>query len=463
MVLIRRPGVLACLRLEACGRRWAALGIVLAGLHLGGCSESLFGAHQAGQRGDAGDGGSDGGNDGGNGVVGCTNPCNADVAADFDGTLHGAHGRWRYLDDHRDRTWTPMTVGTLVMTGADPGTRITTCKTSPGSPACSTLPGALLVSSPNKPSTSDPAIELTVADPQVLQLQLKVFVPPGAADQQILLYRNSREDALFTGPATAGILLSHTITLDALPRDRFLVAVASTTAGAIDVGVDLSTTATGAAFPASCQLAVSFASATGNTVNDLCGNTVFTHYIATTATPPRLGDGPFPEQGSAIDLGLGEYLARGVGGDPSLSLLDWSQDVTVQLWAKINGFVINSSAVLFSDLDLDFGRGIDISLTQSSLVKLDVQTCATTSPITVSDASSTYQNPDKWQFIRAVRAGGQVRVCVNGKLVASASAATCNAPSAWVPQLGQHADIQGANVNGTLDDVRVFTGALPCN
>jgi len=361
-----------------------------------------------------------------------------------------------------------MTVGNnLVMTGADPGTRITSCRAFPDEVACGTLANALLVSSAGASSANDPAIELTVAERQVLQLRVEVFVPPGGADQVIRLYRNSREDVLFTGTAIANAVLDHTITLDALAGDRFLVAVAPQGSGATNVGLNLFATSTGATFPASCQLALSFASATGNTFEDLCGNTVFTHYLSSAVpSPPSLGDGPFPEQGPAADFLIGDFLERGRVGDTSPAVLDWSQDVTVQLWVQIRAFSLNHSAVVFSDLDLDFGNGMDIVVQQAgtaSTVNLDVQTCISPSSSALSDAISMYPNPNQWQFIRAVRAGGHVQVCVNGAPAASISTVPCTKPSSYAPQLGQQATNGGPFLNGLIDDVRVITGALPCN
>jgi hypothetical protein len=437
--------------------RSAWLGLVLGVVLLAGCSESLFGAHGAG-----GNGGDDDGV-----VIGCTAPCNADAAADFDGTADGTSGQWRYLDDHRDRTWNPMKTGKQAMTGADQGTRITTCRSFPGEPACGNLPGALLVTTV-APADNDPAIELTVAEPQVLDLHLQAFVPSGGADQTIRLYRNSREDELFTTTAVQGTPLDHTITLAAIPGDRFLVAVAARTVGTINIGLNLRSTASPTPFPASCQVAVPFASAKGDTVDDLCGKTVFSYYRAMgSASPPSLDPGPFPEHGKAATFALGEYFGRGPGGATMSPPLDWSQDVTVQFWALAGApSITGSEPVLFSDLDPDYGSGIELSLSQSGQM-LKAETCAApvSPPTSVQyvDANAAYPNRDDWHFIRAVRTAGHVRVCVDGVPAASVAAAPCTAPSAYPLQLGTRAAVIDPFFNGQLDDVRVFTGALPCD
>jgi len=187
------------------------------------CSQSLFDAH-----------GPPGGD---SESATCKAPCIADAAVDFDGSAGGKNQMWRYLDDHRNRTWTAMTSGSTTMTGADPANRITSCAANGGAAACAMLPDALLVSSSGATSAADPAIELTSPAQQVLQLSIEVFMASGA-DQTIRLYRNGRPDALFTGVATAGKPLEQTITVDALAKDRFLVAMAPMAAGASDVATE---------------------------------------------------------------------------------------------------------------------------------------------------------------------------------------------------------------------------------
>src|SRR5262249_32314878 len=153
----------------------------------------------------------------------------------------------------------------MTMTGRDPANHITTCKAQPGAAACGMLPDALLVSSSGATSAADPAFEFTAPDAQVIKLTLRSYLASGA-EQKIRLYRNSREDVLFTGPATAGLLVEQTIMLDALPGDRFLVAMAPSGQGATDVAIQLVISSAGAVFPSACQLALGFAGATGNTV-----------------------------------------------------------------------------------------------------------------------------------------------------------------------------------------------------
>jgi hypothetical protein len=438
VVLIRRLNVLG-----------AALGVVLCLVLSGGCGQSLFDAH------------GDVVNDGAVAPATCQAPCVADAAKDFNGTPGGAGSHWRYLDDHRDRTWTPMAPAAgdaMAMAGADPSNHITTCAAHASAPACKTLPGALLVSSAGATSAADPAIEITAPASQVIQLSLRAFVP-GGDDQTIRIYRNSREDVLFTGTAAAGTALDHAITLDALAGDRFLVALAPTARGATDVGLHVFVSATGASFPSTCQVAVPFAAAAGNTVDNLCGGD-FTHGLYSGGdTPPPLATAPFPELGKAGDFTPDAYF-QGTG------TLDKAHDVTVQFWVKLRGFVDPYDGWLFSDLDLDATGGLGVAIVNTTPPKLYVETCTSTTPtITFANAVAPYPTDGSWQFVRVVHTNGNVYVCLNGARKTSFTVAPGRLQSTFSPYLGKNVvwTPAGAFFNGEIDDVRVLTGALPCD
>jgi hypothetical protein len=384
----------------------------------------------------------------------CPSPCLADAAADFAGTSRP----WRYLDDHRDRTWTAMSGDATARTGADPANRIAPCAASATNAACVALPGALLVSSAGATHPADPALELTVATAQVIQLSLHARVASGA-EQIIRLYRNSREDVLFTGTATAGATLDHAITLDALAGDRFLLAVAPSANGA-EVAVQLFANATGAVFPATCQIALSFAAASGNTIDNLCGSD-FTHRLfdEDTDTAPPLAAGPFAELGTAADLTSDNYFE-------STTLLDRSHDTTTQLWVKQRAFVDSDDSWLFSDLDLNTTGGLGIAIVNRSPPVLDVATTltATQTDNTFADAIAPWPMDGGWHFVRVVHTNGSLNVCVDGARKANVAVPAGFLRSTFAPYLGanQRWTPQGAHVDGELDDVRVVTGALPC-
>jgi Concanavalin A-like lectin/glucanases superfamily len=428
--------------------------VVLGAIALAGCSESLFGAHHGGRPADAAAPGSDT-------VPGaCTAPCVADAGAEFDGTAGGMRGHWRYLDDDRSpqKTWEVMTVGNGEMIG-DGSNRITSCVMHPDAAACARLPGALLVSSTGATSASDPAIEFKAPTGQVLQLSLRAFLPAGD-DQTIRLYRNSREDVLFTGIASAGTPVADEVTVDALPGDRFLVAVAPTGNGATGVGLQLFITAADRAFPSTCQLALRFDEIpSGNSVTDtLCAQAAFTHLASTgTSTPLILGPAPFTELGSSGVVPGATYLHDFAG----MKFLDYSQDVTVQLWIDLASFVSAGRTSVFSDLDAA-GAGLQLAIVPGAPDTVVATTRTTTS--TLVQATGSYPPLGAWHFLRAVRTAANLRVCVDGALAANLDAAPVMSAAPHMPDLGKDLPLAAnqASLDGSIDDVRVITGALPC-
>jgi hypothetical protein len=86
----------------------------------------------------------------------CPSPCVADLAGDFG----KPQSPWRYLEDHRHRTWTAMTPTADGLVGADAANAITSCAHRDAA-ACAVLPGALLISSAGATSAADPAVELS--------------------------------------------------------------------------------------------------------------------------------------------------------------------------------------------------------------------------------------------------------------------------------------------------------------
>lgn len=430
------------------------------------CSQSLFDANGPGT---SGGNGSNGGGDDGGGMVpaSCPDPCVADAAKDFNGSASGANQRWRYLDDHRDRTWTAMTAAGNQMTGADARNHITTCSASSGA-ACSTLPGALLMSSAGVTTPADPAIEFTVPSAQVLGLTVRVFVP-GDADQQIILYRGSREDALFQATAKVGQLLEHTIKLDALAGDRFLLTLAPTAKGASNVAVQLFANDTGELFPQFCQLALSFEGASGTTVTDLCKTAVFESFQDAdtgpdTASPVAILPGPYAEEHSAVSFAAGHYLR---GRTP----LDQTQDLTVQMWVQLRAMVpLYEGAWLFSDIDINAGGGVAVGLIvpePPDVAQVRGSTCTNpdANALAFTEPTASYLDQNLWHFIRVVHTGGQMKVCLDGKKVANDAIADDQLKSSSLPYLARNGNWgpQGAFFDGLLDDVRVLTGALPCD
>ena len=426
--------------------------ILIAALLLAGCKESLFDSH--------GNGGTGDGSGSGDGMMvptSCPATCLADAAADFDGTAGGSGNHWAYLDDQRNRRWAAMTPQGGILVGADPSNKIAKCAGSSPS-ACAALPGALLVATAGATSGADPALAYTATANQIIQLSVRVQVPSGAPAQLVRLYRNSREDVLFTGTAMPGMTLEQAVTVDAIANDRFLLAIAPPAMGGADIGVQFFVSATGAAFPAACQLALSFSAASGNTVANACGSAYTSKDYNTGAAAPALAAGPFTELGMAADIVPDKYYE---GAD----VLVKTGDTTTQLWIRHDMFVPSYAAFTLTDVDLNQGGGLSIGLFDNSgTPNIEINTCTDPNAVTFAYVDEPWPNDHLWHFVRVVHTAGQVRLCVDGVRVGSFAAATGQLKSTFHPYIGR--DViwtpSGAFFDGGIDDVRVFTGALPC-
>jgi hypothetical protein len=451
------------------GRRGMAL---LAALAAAACNHSLFDNRPGG--GSAGSG-SDAGSDGPGVPASCPDGCLGDAAANFDGSDTGTTHVWRYLED-QGRAWKAMTLGNSTMMGQiDPANRITTCKTRQGAPACAALPGALLMSS-GATSPIDPAIEFTTPrtmPPQVIQLALHAYLASGA-DQTIRIYRNSREDLLFTSPLTATNPVDHAVVVDALPGDRFLVAISGAEA-ASEVALQFYVNATGDPFPTRCQLALSFTgvnTTTTTTVQDPCSKYTFTSLMftapppaqTTKATPIVPGPGPYPEQMPGVSVGQGTFLQR--DGPAPLNALDWSHDTTVQLWAQPTMLgQLGVDSYLFDDFDIDTCGGMELSVRAAGGLDPHITLHGCTDPVTMATDTITPAFPldSAWHFVRVVRNAAGFDLCIDGGYVASLPVKPGAIASNNPPDLGKPLPYdEGASYIGGFDDVRAFTGALPC-
>jgi Concanavalin A-like lectin/glucanases superfamily len=429
MVLMSMRALLAC-----------SVGLVLST----GCKASLF---------------DDGKNSDDPNVVGSTCPadCLGDAARDFNGTATGAGDTWRYLDDHRDRTWTAMTASADKMTGADPAVVIGKCTSGSKVAACAELPGALLISTAGASSAADPAIEFTVAAKRVVKVGVRAFVPTTAPEQQIRIYRNSREDVLFAGPATPGTLFEKAVSVDALAGDRLLVAIIPASGGATDVGLELFVSDVGTA--SSCQVALTFNEAVGTTVPGACGAAFDSYMYSDTGDDPKvaptLGDGPFPELGKAA-LFVERAYYKGS------EVLNKTGDVTIQYWLRVDAISPNGGGWPFSDEDLFAGGGIGNAVYTFTETRFDTQTG--TPDVTYVGANTPHVYAGMWEFVRLVHSAGKVSTCINGKQLTSFDLPTGKLNSGFPPYLGKNVQWtpSGAFFIGAIDDVRVLSAALPC-
>ncbi|HRC55484.1 MAG: hypothetical protein IPI49_09255 [Myxococcales bacterium] len=410
----------------------------------GGCKQSLF---------------EDGAGDDPD-VVGTTCPaeCLGDAARDFQAAT--PKRGWRYVEDRRNRTWVPMTAASKRAVGEDPANGFTTCADKPGAAACAALPGALLVSTAGGSSAADPALEFTVTSKRVAKLGVRVLVPADAPEQQLRIYRNSREDSLFTGSAAAGTLLEQVVSADVLPGDRLLLAFAPASGGATDIGVELFISDVGT--PSSCKIGLTFDGATGNTVTNACG-AAFTSYQYQdvgddTEVPPTLGPGPFMELGQAAVIAPGKYYK-------GLEVPSKAGDVTLQFWmqAKTVNEIYGSYA--YSDHDLDNTGGVSVDLYSPGRVIIESLSCTRVNGGAGGYAGTfvDYPNSTTWQFVRLVHTGSKVTLCINNKQALNYALPGGKLTSSYPPYLGKNVKWSpGAFFDGAMDDVRLLSTALPC-
>jgi hypothetical protein len=438
------------------------LRIALLSVVLAACSQSLFDQHP-GSSGGGDDDGSGSGSGSDMGLSSCPAPCLADGGSDF-----GMSGKgFRYLEDTRDRKWTPMTMsGTAEVGTMDAMNKIDACANNSSAPACAQLPDALLVSSSGSASVADPAIEWTAASNASVAIELGAFVPSDGSPQTIRLYRNAREDALVTIEAMPGTRADGSIVLDALAGDRFLVAVAPVAAGTADIGLQFFASQGAGTFPQQCQLALQLSSVSGNTTPNACG-TQFTGMVNDTdenptPAPITLGAGPFPELGSAATFTADHFM---VGAD----IIDRSADTTTQFWVEQGTIPDTYGSWVFSDYDLNNGGGLGFDIYENSAgtgLAIDVGTCTdpNSDPLGFAIATGTYPMDGAWHFIRAVHSNGMLNVCIDGKMVSTVAIPMGGLKTTFPPYDGQNGQWLplGAFMNGSIDDIRSFKTALPC-
>ena len=434
---------------------------------LGACGKSLF---------DNGPGGDDAPGDGGVDMMmidappvqtSCTAPCLGDGAGEFDGTAGGSTGNWRYLDDTRNRMWTPMT-GTTVKTGSGQN-QIAKCDAT-NTGACAALNGALLFTSTAGSAGADPAIEMTTSAAKVMQLSIRAFVPATGAPQIFRLYRGSREDALLTATAMPGVLLEQSIIVDSLVGDRFLLAMAPEAAGATGVAVHMYATDTQMAWPRSCVYAASFEPGTVTQTSKLPQRCSAVADLLTSMNDevasgpdveiaPLFAAGPYAEQGMATDFVEGRYIESTV-------VVDRMGDTTTQLWFRFDDFV-TSLAFLVSDIDVTngpAGGGFALDLyTNAGTTRLEaIHVTDGTIPTYVS-GEAPFLGTGQWHFVRMVHTGNDVNVCLDGVKQFTFQAPAGTVQSANTIRLGRNQfNPQEALLVGQIDDVRIFKGALPC-
>jgi len=450
-----QPGVMA--------RRWCLVCV----LALSACSQSLFDS-STGDGKDGGPGGRDSGgdDDGSIPVSDCPEPCAGDAVADF-AQSQGANDVWYYLHDlgaANGADYDEMTFaswGALdAWTGGTEGPAIASCTGQAGA-GCEGLDGFVLLVP--GPGDERPALAFRAPETATYQITGAARVADGGPldiPVQLLVSRAGRHDAvalqtLRTSETEVGI----SGLVPALEGDEISLSISSGD-DVPPIGVRLFYTRVdeGAdAFPGSCQVSLRFDAdaplAEGCNAVDI---TDLTDGIADPDPGPSSnGPGPSARLGEARALVEGQYLK--VGGAP----LDYSGEFTIQFWAKLVNPPFGPG--LYNDWNTDVKGGVAFFTDYDSDIVDFCYMAHGAEEIDTCDQTSLTRD-QQWHFWRAVRKGGTYTLCIDGvEKVSAPIAAGLNMTSDEAPRLGRNVVYNPAYFVGSIDEVRVFSEALPCS
>ena len=445
------------------------------------CNQSLFDSNTEGSA-DGGPGGGgaapgeDGAPDSDGGTPGedasppassCPAPCVGDAFAEFSGAQGGSSGQWSYLGDlgapngaeYGELTfgeWNGLDAWTI---GKD-GPVIASCRDSTAS-LCAGLSEAVLLAPSS--GAARPALSFRVPETAGIRLSGAVRVADGEAVDvpvDLIVSRAGRHDVILARRLRTSIEeRGFEAVVPGIEGDEIVVSVASAEPTP-PIGLRLFFTAIDegeGAFPGSCQAAARFDPA--DPLVDGCrGATILD--LQAEGSPPGTGPtvpGPAPSDrlGDARVFAEGQFLA--LGNSP----LDYSGDFTVQFWARMDEPPLARGTTAYSDFDGDSG-GVWFNVSDESPTadfcrfepSEDALLCLTATRPT--DAS--------WHFWRIVRstADETLRLCADGsELARTPLPADRNLTGFVQPLLGKYA-FEYAYYTGSLDEVRVFSEALPC-
>lgn len=441
-----------------------------------GCNQSLFDSSpdDPDNAGD-GDGGVDDDGDGGVGSV-CPEPCEGDAVADFEDAQGGANGRWTYLLDLgsvNGATYEELSFGTWgdlpAWSAGDDGPAIASCD-GQDAPACDGLGDALLLV-PAATGSDRPALTWTAPATASYRLSATVRRPDGAPTDvpvQILVSRAGRHDAVIaqviddSSPGTTEL----SALIPAIAGDELIVSVDSSDDDPPPLGLRLQLTSIPVneddpdpdQFPASCLMALRFDP--GAPLEESCHDLVVDD-LNDEIGPAGMtgtGDGPNETLGEARTFGEGQYMV--VGSSP----LDYGDDFTIQFWAKLTEPQPSFDTTPYADWDDAVYGGISFFLAESTAAMSFGFQAHGPSEV-VEDLATTRPIDGEWHFWRVTRstADETLTFCIDGELKSQYELGdTYDMTSDVPPHLGRNVTYDPAYFAGTLDEVRAFNVALPC-
>jgi hypothetical protein len=445
-------------------RRWCLMCV----LALLACNQSLFDSSPGDKDGGAGGGDGGGGDiDGSVPVSDCPEPCAGDAAADF-GEAQGANDVWFYLRDlgsPNGADYEEMIFGTWgelnAWTNGPEGPAVASCTGQNGA-GCEGLDGfVLLVPGPDN---ERPALAFRAPETATYSITGAARIADGGPTDvpvQILFSRAGRHDAVALQTirtSTTEVGLSGVV--PAIEGDEITISIGSDEAipplgvrlfyTRVDSGAEM--------FPGSCQVALRFDS--GASLEESCRNTTVIDDSFTGMTTS--GPGPSGRLGEARVFVVDQYLQ--VGNGP----MDYRADFTVQFWSQFTEPQPDFQVVPFADTSDPSSRvhGGQVILRPSSDVG-DLELCYYHHDVEGNRLCLFPEMPTDgaWHFWRITRStdSGRYQLCIDGAEITSTTVPSdADMTSDEPPRLGRFVNFTPPYFTGSLDEVRVFSEALPC-
>lgn len=448
---------------------WAALSLAC-----GACNQSLFDKNVGGDPADSSDGGADD-PDAAVGPTSCDPPCQGDPVGDFSLEQGGINGRWFYLADRGDANgagFDDLVAGTYDGATAwvisdDEGPAIINCADNVAEAVCAGVgdslvfvPSATVRQSPvlsfRAPVDGAYRVEGQFRSPELLATGVQSFVA---------LSRNARHDSVhvqsFLSSATEEALA---VDVEALAGDRIQLTLLPNAADSDEpIAFDFTVTLLGGAgeiFPGRCQFAATFDGP--QPLEDKCGNATLDDLFedpATTVTAS--GDSVNGLYDQARTFVEGQYL------DSTGTAMDYSGDFTIQFWANPTNPQPSFDTIPYSDINTGVPGGVQIVLDLDSPGDSDFRAAYTWNdpgaPDPLNVITGTIPGAG-WHFYRFSRdrEAGTVSWCIDGAVQGSdAMPAGFDMTSDQTPNIGK-ASFGTPYFAGSIDDVRIFRRALPC-
>ena len=395
----------------------------------------------------------------------CMEPCAGDPVSDFSDEQGGTTGRWRYVEDMRAANgamYTDMTFGEIdgmtgwVGAGATPAGVVNCLENQDGAGCAGVLTSLVFY-----PGTStDPAVQFIAPENMALTINGKVRVAdnaPTGVTQRFIVSRNSRLDSIESRAHVTSVTPEDfSIAVEALAGDQITLALVGTGPPvAFDYHINYMVNGEGA-FPARCQLGATF---NGGALTDACRGGPLENLndgigpAGMSVTAPSVA----PQYGDARVFSEGQYVR--VSGGP----MNYSGDFTMQFWAKLAEPQHFAGGTPFADWNVAVLGGMNMMFDETEGVSLCVfWTGGTTDPSCQFGARPL---DGGWHFYRITRsmASGELQLCVDGQRVLSdPNPGTNDITSDEPPHMARNVVYNPAYFNGTLDDFRGFTSALPC-